>query len=59
MTLLLLHPLLPPSTHRKTEKEKQFAEVRGWEGAKSYDGEKAWSSINHSILSATKTYDKV
>ncbi len=24
---------------------------RGWGGAKSYDGEKAWSSINHSILS--------
>jgi hypothetical protein len=26
--------------------------VRGGEGAKSYDSEKAWSSINHSILSA-------
>jgi hypothetical protein len=24
----------------------------GGGGAKSYDGEKAWSSINHSILSA-------
>ncbi len=24
---------------------------RGWGGAKSYDDEKAWSSINHSILS--------
>jgi hypothetical protein len=23
----------------------------GWRGAKSYDREKAWSSINHSILS--------
>ncbi len=25
---------------------------RGVGGAKSYDGEKAWSSVNHSILSA-------
>jgi hypothetical protein len=38
---------------RKTEKERQLADGRwgrGWGGAKSYDGEKAWSSINHSIL---------
>jgi hypothetical protein len=26
---------------------------RGWGGAKSYDGEKAWSSTNHAILSAS------
>jgi hypothetical protein len=38
-----------------TEKKRQLADGRErWEGvgrAKSYDGEKAWSSINHSILS--------
>jgi hypothetical protein len=40
-------------THRKTEKERQLAEGGrggGWEGAKSYDSKKGWSSINHSIL---------
>jgi hypothetical protein len=42
----------------KIKKEKQLAEggeERGigvGEGAKSYDNEKAWSSLNHSILSA-------
>jgi hypothetical protein len=41
------------ATHRKTEEERQVAKLLtgggtgGW-GAKSYDGEKAWSSINHS-----------
>jgi hypothetical protein len=31
---------------------RQFADGReGVGGAKSYDGEKAWSSINYSILS--------
>ncbi len=29
-------------------------DVGGGGGAKSYDGEKAWSSINHSILSGSK-----
>jgi hypothetical protein len=29
---------------------------RGWAVAKSYDGEKALSSLNHSILSAPHTY---
>ncbi len=29
----------------------------GGGGAKSYDGETAWSSINHSILSAKNTHD--
>jgi hypothetical protein len=36
---------------------------QGWEGTKSRDGEKAWSSINHTILSDTLfsmiTYSKV
>jgi hypothetical protein len=39
----------------KTEKERQLAHERGGEdrgGARSYDDEKAWFSINHSILSA-------
>jgi hypothetical protein len=43
-----------PATHRRTEKERQPAVggggERGWEGAKSFDVEKAWSSIKHSIL---------
>ncbi len=55
-----LAPLLPsptpshqkarPAAHRKTEKERQLADGREREGglsgggAKSYDGEKAWSS---------------
>jgi hypothetical protein len=38
--------------HRKTEKERQIADGGGGgRGAKSsYDNEKAWSSINYSIL---------
>jgi hypothetical protein len=40
----------------KTEKKKQLADMwwrgGGMGGAKSHDGKKAWSSINHSILSA-------
>jgi hypothetical protein len=32
-------------------KERQLAVGRGEGGAKSYDSEKAWSSINHSKLS--------
>jgi len=43
---------------RKTEKERQLADGRGWEGggrgAESYDRNKAWSSINHTILSGLK-----
>jgi hypothetical protein len=39
-------------THRKTEKERQFADGRGRGGGyKLYDYEKAWSSISHLILS--------
>ncbi len=29
-------------------------EGRGWVGAKSCDGEKAWYSINHSLLSGVQ-----
>ncbi len=41
------------ATHRKTEKEKQLADGGGGgvRGAELYDRKKAWSSINHSILS--------
>jgi hypothetical protein len=48
---------LDPATHRKTEKERQLADGKGGEevggGAKSYDGEKVWSSKNRSILRGT------
>jgi hypothetical protein len=40
----------------KAEKERHLADERGGGGgggAKSYDREKAWSSVNHSILSDT------
>ncbi len=41
--------------HSFNEKARQFAHRRGGEeggrGAESYDGKKAWSSINYSILS--------
>jgi hypothetical protein len=45
-------------THRKTEKERRFADGRGGveerEGAKSYDGEKTWSCIVlYSALNST------
>ncbi len=48
----------PRSTHMKTEKDRHLAEVRwGEDGgeAKSYDGEKAWSSVNHSVYSLCHT----
>ncbi len=42
------------STNWKTGKERQLTDWRGGdgvgEGAKSYDGKKAWSSKNHSML---------
>jgi hypothetical protein len=42
-------------THRNTEKKRRLADKRegvmSGRGAKSYDGGKAWSSINHSMLS--------
>ncbi len=41
-----------PATHRKTDKDRQLADgSEGGRGAESYDRKKAWSSINHSILS--------
>jgi hypothetical protein len=51
MTLPLAHPLLPslPSANCLS-----FSVFRGGRGAKSYDCEKAWPSINHSILSGYK-----
>ncbi len=39
----------------------ELADGRGggcWDGAKSYDGEKAWSSIIHSILSERRQHTK-
>jgi hypothetical protein len=48
--------------HRKTEKDSQLADRRewgeGWVGAKSDDREKAWSSMNHSILSGTGEFGR-
>ncbi len=63
MIWLLPHPLLPtiPSASCLSFSVFLCGAGRvywlggmGWDGrgAKSYDGEKAWSSINHSILSA-------
>ncbi len=46
----LLLPVSSTGENRKTEKEIQFAYRKGG-GAESYNGEKAWSSRNHSILS--------
>jgi hypothetical protein len=47
-----------PATRGKTEKERQLAYGRGGErgegggrGAESYNRKKAWSYVNHSILS--------
>jgi hypothetical protein len=54
MIWLLSRQETRPATHRKTEKERQLADGRGvggGGGAKSYEGEKTWPSINHSILS--------
>jgi hypothetical protein len=46
--------LLPHSQSSCVSPEEVFDGGRGgWDGgAKSYDGEKAWSSINYSILPA-------
>jgi hypothetical protein len=60
MIWLLAHPIPPFSLisklhrrHRGRDKERQLADRRGGGrgGAKAYDSEKAWFSINHSILS--------
>jgi hypothetical protein len=61
MILGLLSPSVPPllsvkqATHKRIEKERQLDDGRGGgggKGAKSYDSEKAWSSLIDSILSA-------
>ncbi len=59
VTWLLPHPPNPfvsstDVTPGKTEKYRQLAARRGGGGgAKSYDSEKAWSSISHPILSGS------
>ncbi len=51
----LSRQLARPATHRKTEEERQLAEGRWGErtGRAKIIRQKAWSSINHSKLSAT------
>jgi hypothetical protein len=49
MIWLLPHPLPRPAAHRKTETGRKLA--KGGGGAKAYNHEKVWSSINHSIFS--------
>jgi hypothetical protein len=58
MNWLLPHPLhiqsARPATQRKTEKERYLPDERGGDGgggAISEDSEKAWTSINHPLLS--------
>ncbi len=48
----------PPATHRKIEKERQLDDGWGEGGGRSqsHGGVKAWSSINHSMLSAFPEY---
>jgi len=46
-------PQARPATHKKTEIERHLAEEGCGGKAKSYDIEKVWSSMNHSILSGT------
>jgi len=54
---LLQHPLhfSPVSKHhrRHTDRMRTRERVEGRGGAKLYNGNKAWSSLNHSILSAS------
>ncbi len=51
-----------PAEHRKTEKKRQVADGGGgggWgggRGSESYDCEKAWPSINHSIQYSLHIY---
>ncbi len=58
LLLLLSLQLVRLATHRKTEKERQLADGRVWEGgglgAELYDRKKAWPSMNHSMLSEGK-----
>ncbi len=53
------HPLLPPpgqqarpATHTRDKLLPREVGENGW-GTKTYDGEKAWSSLNRSILSGS------
>jgi hypothetical protein len=60
---LLGHPSPPINKFNRRHtgrlrKRTNFTRKRGeggWRGAKSYDREEAWPSINHSILSGLKT----
>jgi hypothetical protein len=56
----LAHPLSPPFRQQLVYLFQSscvsLTEGGGGIGAKSYDGEKTWSSINHSILSAWEGY---
>jgi hypothetical protein len=54
MIWLLTHPFPLPSVS-STGYAQEDREGWGWGGAKSYDSEKAWPSINHSILSVSDT----
>jgi hypothetical protein len=51
------------SAHSKKEKERQLAEGRGAEGVEKESNRmtaiKAWSSINHSILSASNDAPRI
>jgi hypothetical protein len=59
MIWLLSHPFPPPSPVSKLDrrhtgrlrKRDKLLTGEGGRGAESYDGEKAWSSINHSLFS--------
>jgi hypothetical protein len=55
-----VYSVVRPTTHRKTEKERQLADRSGGVGGggeKSYDGKKAWSCIkNHLILSGLMSH---
>ncbi len=44
-------PLSRQQAKRATHKKKDHLLIEGWVRSKSYDSEKAWFSISHSILS--------
>ncbi len=51
-----LAPLRPLPLISKLDRRNNFlmGGGEGWGGVTSYDNEKAWSSVNHSILSVVK-----